>query len=136
MAKVTDMRGRERPEEETPEGPVAASVVYMIDTLKKVTPNFLDEAANGGPEQFQVIQMQLPGGGVMQHTLLGKTVWDSFFETALAHLVGQVDVGSGDSDEQMQGAVKLAARAADMMIVEKRRRDPQRMQVQAGSNLG
>jgi hypothetical protein len=64
MGKVNDRRGQE-PEAaaETPEGPVAqAAPMYLIEAggegVKGVTNDYLDERANGGPQEFQIIQMQ------------------------------------------------------------------------------
>jgi hypothetical protein len=130
------MRGREA-EPETPEGPVAqATPVYMIEAgaegVRGVTPDYLDERANGGPEQFQVLTFEA-GGKVINRTMRGRSVWDGYAQAALAVVMAQADLLPGPVDAAE--IAKAAAAIADAMIAEKRRRDPQAMRVQAGSKL-
>jgi hypothetical protein len=105
--------------------------------VRGVTKDYLDEHANGGPEQFQILQVR-SGDQVIQRTLRGKSVWDGYAEAAMAALIERM-VGPGDDEaereEEIAAAVKTAARAADLMLAESRKRNPQPMKVSLGSKV-
>jgi hypothetical protein len=62
----------------------------------------------------------------------GRTVWDGYAEAAMAALLeGDSEFHSGDEAQLAHNAAAIA----DAMVTEKRRRDPQRMQVQLGSKI-
>ena len=135
MGQVNDRRGEERPPQAA-EGPVAAATpMNLIEAPERtVTPDYLDDRANGGPQEFQLLQMEVAPGRVVNRTLRGRTVWDGYAEAALAALVGQIEIAE-PSESAILAAVKMAALAADAMIAESRKRNPQPMRIQAGSQL-
>jgi hypothetical protein len=129
-----------------PAPPIAqAKVMFRIDLTNETTEDFFDDRRNGGSETFQTLQVLGPGGQVMGiKNMRGRTIWDCYATAALASFiqatvkvipgeVGQPDIITGVG--QIKEAVAFAAAYADAMIDEKRRRDPQRMLVEAGTKL-
>ncbi len=134
-----------------PSPPPQAKTMYLIAKGKEgpeTTDDYLDERADGGPEAFQLIQMMGPGGQVGTKFVRGKTIWDSFAETALSAIVKATtriekaaSARDGDPlpDTLSAGDAKqvaaMAAAFADALLEEKKRRDPQVMKVAAGHEL-
>ena len=113
-----------------------AKTMYMMSLHNETTEDYLDERRNGGPEQFQIIQLVGPAGPTFR-TIRGKTVWDSFAETALKAIVGattraeDTTLSAGDARQ----VAAMAAAFADALLEEKKKRDPVKMLVEGGSGL-
>ena len=124
-----------------PSPPPQAKTMYLIAKGyegPETTEDYLDERANGGPEQFQLIQLMGPGGQIGTKYVRGKTVWDNFAETALAAIVkattriveSENTLSAGDAKQ----VAAMAAAFADAMLEEKKRRDPQKMLVDGSTS--
>ena len=121
-----------------PGPPPQAKLMYLIGLNNETTEDYLDERRNGGPEDFQLIQLMGPGGQVGTRYIRGKTIWDSFAETALQAIVAATTktiaentLSAGDPKQ----VATMAAAFADAMLEEKKKRDPQRMLIEGGSRL-
>lgn len=124
-----------------PAPPPQAKTMYLIakgHEGPETTEDYLDERANGGPEDFQLIQLMGPGGKMGTKFVRGKTIWDNFAETALAAIVKattKVEAGNTLSAGDARQVAAMAAAFADAMLEEKKLRDPQMMRVTAGRGL-
>lgn len=118
--------------------PPQAKTMYLIALANETTEDYLDERRNGGPEQFQIIQLMTPQGQ-MTKFVRGKTVWDSFAETAMGELVAGPqsieDITTNNVEDAAKKIAFIAAKIADAMLEEKRKRDPTKMLVEVGSRL-
>ncbi len=112
--------------------PAPPKPMYMLGLTGDTTADYLDPQLNGGPDAFQIINMQTPQGP-MTKFILGRTVWDHYAAAALAELIAATTSRADGalSTADAKDAARIAAAFADALIEEKRKRDPQHMLIQA-----
>jgi hypothetical protein len=120
-----DPPGQEKP-------PAPPKPMYMLGLTGDTTPDYLDPKLNGGPDAFQIINMQTPQGAITKF-ILGRTVWDHYAAAAMAEIIAATVTRQDGtlSAPDAKDAARIAAAFADALIEEKRQRDPQRMVIEA-----